>query len=479
MEEQQAQAAPLPGAVVQSPATPLRALGLWSSVSLVIGGMIGSGIFLLPASLAPFGGISLVGWLLTAIGAMFLALLFSRLASMAPRVGGPYAYTRLGFGDFAGFWVAWGYWISVWTGNAALAVALVSYLQGVIPALAGSHWLSALIAIGVVWLITWINLRGIKQAGIFQVLTTILKLLPLIAMAVLGLLYVHWSHFTPFNTSGMSPLAAVTATASLTLWAFLGLESATIPADDVDNPDKTIPRATVFGTLVTALVYILSFVAVMGIVPLAQLARSSAPYADAAGMIWGRWAFYAVGIGAVISCLGNLNGFTLIQGQVPMAAARDRLFPRDFGRMSKQGVPWFGVVLSSALITLLLVFNYSGASSLVQIFTFIILLTTITALVPYAFCAMAELLLLIQRRQEFNAKRLAGYSAVGILAFIYSVWTVYGAGAQAVLLGFILLLLGLPVYTWLRKQQVEEADAQHRADVDGQALQQGVRHREK
>ena len=181
----------------------------------------------------------------------------------------------------------------------------------------------------------------------------------------------------------------------------------------------------------------------------------------------------------MISCLGNLNGFTLIQNQIPMATTQDRLFPKTFGQISKQGVPWFGVAISSALITLLLVFNYSGASSLVQIFTFIILLTTITALVPYAFCAMAELLLLIQRRQEFNTKRLVGYSAVGILAFIYSVWTVYGAGAQAVLLGFILLLLGLPVYTWLRKQQADEAGAQHRADVDGQALQQGVKHREK
>jgi len=326
-------------AVAQEPARPRRALGLWASMALVIGNMIGSGIFLLPASLAPFGGISIAGWLFTAVGATFLALLFGRLSSMAPKVGGPYAYTRLGFGDFAGFWIAWGYWISVWTGNAALAVALVSYLQGVVPPLGQYHWLSALAAIGAVWLVTWINLLGIKQAGLFQVLTTILKLLPLVALAVLGLFWVQWNHFVPFNTSGMSPFAAITAVAALTLWAFLGVESATIPADDVENPSKTIPRATVLGTIVTALVYILSTVAVMGIIPLAQLAKSSAPFADAAGFIWGRWAFYAVGIGAVISCLGNLNGFTLIQGQVPMAAAQDHLFPKIFGRISKQGVP--------------------------------------------------------------------------------------------------------------------------------------------
>ena len=443
----------------QEPARPRRALGLWASMALVIGNIIGSGIFLLPASLAPFGGISIVGWLFTAAGAMFLAVLFARLASMAPKVGGPYAYTRMGFGDFAGFWIAWGYWISVWTGNAALAVALVSYLQGVVPILGQYHWLSALVAIGAIWLVTWINLMGIKQAGIFQVITTIMKLMPLVALAVLGLFYVHWNHFVPFNLSGQSPFAAVTAVATLTLWAFLGVESATIPADDVENPNITIPRATVLGTLVTALVYILSFVAVMGIVPLAQLAKSSAPYADAADLIWGHWAFYAVAIGAVISCLGNLNGFTLIQGQVPMAAAQDHLFPKLFGSMSKRGVPWFGVAISSVLVTLLLVFNYSGSSSLVQIFTFIILLATLTTLVPYAFCAMAELLLLIQHRSEFSPRRLIGFSVIGMVAFIYSAWTVYGAGAQTVLLGFLLLLLGLPAYVWLRKQQADEVDA--------------------
>jgi basic amino acid/polyamine antiporter, APA family len=446
-----------------------RALGLGSSTALVVGNMIGSGIFLLPASLAAFGGISIVGWLFTAAGAMFLALMFAKLASMVPKVGGPYAYSRLGFGDFAGFWIAWGYWIAVWVGNAAIAVALVSYLGGVIPILGQQLWLSGLVAIGLIWLVTWINVMGIKQAGLFQVITTIMKLVPLVAMATIGLFWVNWSHFIPFNTSGMSPFAAVTAVAALTLWAFLGVESATIPADDVKNPAKTIPRATVLGTILVGLVYILGTVAVMGILPLAQLGKSGAPFADAAGTVWGHWAFYAVVIGAVISCLGNLNGFTLIQGQVPMAAARDRLFPRIFGSMSKKGVPWFGVVISSVLVTLLLVFNYSGSSSLIQMFTFIILLATLTTLVPYAFCAMSELMIFIKDREQFSSRRMLGSSIIAVIAFAYSVWTVIGSGAQTVLYGFVLLLVGIPVYVWMRKQQSDAALKAGESTDSGQA----------
>ena len=444
---------------------PKRPLGLGSTTALVIGNMVGSGIFLLPAALAVYGGISIVAWIFTAAGAMCIAMVFSKLSSLVPKVGGPYAYSRLGFGDFAGFWIAWGYWISVWTGNAALAVALVAYLQGIVPILGQYLWLSALVAVGVIWLVTWINVMGIRQAGIFQVITTIMKLVPLVALATLGLFWVKTSHFTPFNTSGMPPLTAITAAAALTLWAFLGVESATIPADDVQDPKRTIPHATMIGTIVVALVYILSTVAVFGIIPLAQLGKSSAPFADAAGSIWGRWAFYGVVIAAVVSCLGNLNGFTLIQGQVPMAAARDRLFPNIFARMSKNGVPWFGVVISSVLVTLLLIFNYSGSNNLVQIFTFIILLATLTTLVPYAFCAMSELMIFINNREQFSGKRLLGSSIIALLAFAYSVWTVIGSGAQTVLDGFVLLLIGIPVYVWMRKQQSDSVQVATRPET--------------
>ncbi len=456
------------GSVAAQPAASRKALGLWAAMALVIGNMIGSGIFLLPSSLAPYGGISMVGWIFTAVGALFLALVFAKLASLVPKVGGPYAYTRLGFGDFPGFWIGWGYWISVWSGNAAIAVALVSYLESIIPPLKGALWLSAAVAIGLIWLVTWINVMGVKNAGIFQTITTIMKLVPLVAFATIGLFYVNWSHFVPFNTSGVSTFAAISAVAALTLWSFLGVESATIPADDVTNPKKTIPRATILGTIVTALVYILSAVAVMGIIPLSELAKSGAPYADAAGSIWGQWAFYAVVIGAVISCLGTLNGFTLIQGQVPMAAAQDRLFPKVFGKMSRHGVPALGIIISSVLVSALTLLNYAGqgfatasgstTNPLIQIFNQIILLAGFTALVPYAFSAMAELMLFIKNRAEFSGKRLFGSSVIAVIAFVYSGWTIYGAGAQTVLLGFLMLLLGIPVYVWLRKEQADEAE---------------------
>jgi APA family basic amino acid/polyamine antiporter len=278
-----------------------RVLGLWMCTALVVGNMVGSGVFLLPASLGAYGGISIVGWLITTAGALVLALMFSRLSRMMPAAGGPFAYTRRGLGDFAGFLVAWGYWISIWTSNAALAVALVSYLTAFWPGLAGSNASAAMIAVGSIWLLSWVNAVGVRNAGVVQLVTTVLKLLPLIVIATFGLLYFNLEHFTPFNVSGESTFSAITTTVALTLWAFLGLESATIPADDVKDPGRTIPRATILGTVIAAFVYVFGTVAVMGLLPPSTLAISTAPFADAAGQAWGSWAAYAVAGGAAIS----------------------------------------------------------------------------------------------------------------------------------------------------------------------------------
>lgn len=429
-------------------------LGFWMATALVVGNMIGSGIFLLPSSLGSYGAISIVGWLCTSVGAVCLALVFAKLSSWMPKAGGPYAYTRLGFGDFMGFWIAWGYWIAAWAGNAAIAVACISYLKVFFPILDSSTWISGVAAIALIWFFTWINCRGIREAGITQLITTIVKIVPLVAIATLGLFWIHGSNFVPFNPSGKPVFSAASSVAALTLWSFIGLESATIPAANVVNPKKNIPRATIIGTVVTALVYIFSTVAVIGILPRETLSNSAAPFAEAARVIWGDWAYYAVAFGAVVSSAGALSGWIMLQGQVPMAAAMDNLFPKEFARISDRGVPAFGIILSSALITVLMVLNYSGTKTLIDIFNFVILLATLTTLVPYAFCAIAEFLIFLRTPAQLGGwQRFRGSGVIAAIAFLYSVWAIYGSGAETVLYGFILLLSGIPVYVWLVMQQ--------------------------
>ena len=419
--------------------------------ALVVGNMIGSGVFLLPASLAPYGGLSILGWLASAGGAICLALVFARLGGALPKLGGPYAYARYGFGEFGGFWVAWAYWISMWTTNAALAVAFVSYLTVFAPALATTPALAAGAGIGTLWLLTAINATGVKTAGVVQLVTTVLKLLPLVAIGTVGLFYFQAEHFIPFNPSGQSAPGAITATVTLTLWAFLGLESGTVPAADVHQPERTIPRATILGTLLTAAVYIVTTVAVMGIISPTVLATSTAPYADAARSIWGTAGGYLLGAGAAISCFGALNGWVLLSGQLPRAAALDGLLPAPFTRLNARGTPAFGLVVSSAIATVLIAMNYTRG--LVAAFTFLILLATLATLVPYVFSSMTELLIVLRRNGATPRPGLAGRLAVAVVAFAYSFWAVAGSGRATVYWGFLLLVAGLPVYvamTWRR-----------------------------
>ncbi len=438
-----------------------RSIGTWTCAALVAGNMVGSGIFLLPAALAAYGSVSFVGWLVTAGGALLLALVFSSLSRALPAAGGPYAYTRAGLGDFAGFLVAWGYWISLICGNAAIAVAMVGYLGVFAGALEGNSAAAAAIALAALWLLTGVNLMGVRSAGRMQILTTVLKLLPLLAIIVFGLFRFDPSNLGPFNASGESLLSAVSATAALTLWAFLGLEAATVPADDVRDPGRTIPRATVAGTVTVAVIYVLSTLAVMGLVSHEVLAVSEAPFADAAARLWGPWGAWLVAAGATISCFGALNGWILLTGQVPMAAARDRLFPARLAGRSSRGVPAPALIASSVLATLLILMNYTRG--LVGLFTFAILLSTLTALVPYVLSSVARLRLLALEGRGASRAGIVVASA----AFLYSFWAIAGAGEEVVYLGFLLLLAGLPVYAWLTRKAGRVEAAGDAADGPG------------
>jgi basic amino acid/polyamine antiporter, APA family len=418
------------------------AIGFWTAVALVMGNMIGSGVFLLPASLAPYGGISLVGWIVSAGGSVLLALVFARLAAANPAAGGPYAYTRAAFGDLPGFLVAWGYWISAWSTNAALAVAFVGYLDPFVPALVRNPASAAILAVATLWVLTVVNLRSVRRAGQVQVVTTVLKILPLILVGLGGLFLLDRSHFAIAESSPVAFGRGVTTTATLTLWAFLGLECATIPAGSIRDAERVIPRATVVGTVLTACIYIVSTIGVMGLLAPATLGHTTAPYAEAARVLAGDRAAAVIAIGAAISCFGALNGWILIVGQLPLAVARDGLFPEIFSRVSGRGTPAFGLLVGSTLATLLIAMNYTRG--LVALFTFIILLATLSTLVPYVFCALAGFL---TTRQV--PRQPAGPSVIAALAFAYSLWAIGGAGAEVVYWGFLLLIAGLPVYVWV------------------------------
>jgi APA family basic amino acid/polyamine antiporter len=412
--------------------------------------MIGSGIFLLPSTLAAFGGISLVGWLFSSIGALLLAIVFGNLARLEPNTtGGPYAYTKIGLGEFPSYLVAWGYWVSIWSTNAAITVALVGYLEVFFPFLAGNAMASILTGLSFIWLFTWINSKKLKTIALIQLVTTILKIAPIILVGFIGILYVKADHFIPFNLSGESNFSAIVTTTTLTLFAFLGMESATIPSSKIKNAATTVRKATIVGTVVTIIVYILSSIAIMGIIPPATLAQSNAPFADAAALFWGESAKYIVAGGAVIATLGALNGWILIQGQIPMAAARDNLFPKVFGKVNANGAPITGIILSSILVSLLMFLNYS--KSLVEAFTFMMKLSTLSVITPYLFSTASFAILMFLNKE----KNITWKLIVATLAFCFSIFIIVGCGQEIVFWGFILLMIGIPFYVILKRNQLK------------------------
>ena len=281
-----------------------------------------------------------------------------------------------------------------------------------------------------------------------QIATTVLKFVPLAVIAIVGLFFIDGGNYEPFAPNGAS-LSLLSTTAALTLWAFIGLESATVPADEVKDPERTIPRATIIGTVIATLLYLVATAAIMGIIPTDQLAASTSPFADAAGEAFGGGWDKVIAAIALVSTFGALNGWILLQGRVPMAAAEDGMFPAPFAKVhGKRRTPVFGLVVSSVLVTGLMLMNYT--KGLVGAFEFVILLATLTTLVPYAFSAAAQAWLWLVERETFRPLHLVRDVVIATLAFAYSVWAIAGAGDDIVTKGFILLLAGIPVYIGMR-----------------------------
>lgn len=424
-----------------------KKIGLITTTSLVVGNMIGAGIFILPASLSTYGSISLLGWVFTATGALILAKIFSNFSTIiVNKSGGPYVYSKEGFGDFIGFLVAWGYWISIWISNAAIAIAIIGALSFFFPILETNSLLAVSVGLSMIWFFTWINSKGIRTSGKIQVITTVLKILPLLFVIIFGLFFFSSHNFPKLNLTGENDFTAFSLVAALTLYAFLGLESASIPVENIKNPSKIVPKATMLGTIISTCIYILGTVVLFGVLPVETLQNSPAPFAEAGQIIGGKYTGYFIALGAAISGMGALNGWILLLAQIPMAAAKDKIFPKIFKKNNKKGAPVLGLIIGSLLSSLVMLMNFS--ESLVTQFTFVVNLTVLACLVPYLFVSAAYIIVIIQKHTHTN--RILKTIILGFLGFVYSLWAIYGSTADVVFYGFLLLLLGIPFYVLMQ-----------------------------
>ena len=421
-----------------------KKLGFWMCVALVVGNMIGSGVFLLPRDLAPLGWNSVYGWLITIAGTLCLVIVLTRLARGRAGSCGPFSYPAAAFGPGTGFVVAWSYWISIWVTNATLAVAVVRNLAFLAPGFADPA-LGASIAIGVVWLLTIVNCMGVRTAGSVQVLTVLLKLLPL-AGAILIAFWLLGSGEAALAPHASVPidLATINTAATFTLFAMLGFESAMAAGDRVEDADRTVPRATIYGTAITGLIYLLACSAVTLMLPAASVAASQAPFALFFGALISPEAGALVALFAAIAALGAINGFVLLQGELPLSLVRSRLLPAWLGAENAREAPYRIHILSSALATILILLNYSRG--LADLFQFMVLVTTSVTIIFYVAGALAALKLAatggIDTSRAFVATALAG--------LIYSLWALYGAGIEASLWSIGMTLVGVPLYLVMR-----------------------------
>ncbi len=418
-----------------------RVIGFWRGWSIAVGCAIGSGIFMMPTLLAPYGLLGFGGWLIAGSGSILVALTMARLVKRIPRTGGPYVYVNEGLGSFAGFIIAWTYWVACISAIAGISIAFVGYLGFFVPIISDSPIHSLLASMLLVWIIVILNIRSLEGSSKFQLISTLLKLLPLIFMIFLGMVNFNLDNLPELNPTDLHPISLLATVTTLVMWSFIGIETATVPADNVINPQETIPKILIASVVTVLIVYFLVSIAIAAIVPTSELMNSTAPFALAATKILGLTGGTIISIGALISTLGSLNANTLTAGNISLAAARDGLLPARFMSLTKTGTPIFTYLLTGIFVSILLILNYT--KGIVNAFVFMAMLSTLSTLIAYAFCALAEFKF-AQTDKKNQTRNNALLLSCG--TFVYAFFAIWGAGIEMIIYSLVLILIGMPIY---------------------------------
>jgi APA family basic amino acid/polyamine antiporter len=375
--------------------------------------------------------------LVTSLGAIFLALVFAQLSSKISKQGGPHVFVQKAFGDTAAFYTAWSYWVLAWLSNTAIIIATTSYATSIT-----SHFhsnMAILFLEGMLLiLVCLLNLQSLRIAGHIELGLTILKLLPLAFIPLMGIFSVEVSNFIPFNRTPYSLLQAVKVTALLSVWGFVGLETGVVPGSNIINAKRTIPFAVVSGTIIAAFIYILGLFVIMGVIPVDQLMSSRAPYADLASRVFGGNWNTSIAIIAIICCLGTLNGWVMVTGRIALGAANDKLFPKIFSQMTKEGAPKAGIIISAfCSIPFILMSLNSG---LLELFNFILEASVTLALAIYIICIFA-LLKMARKTQELTLGKLI----LSFCSLIFALGALSASSLKMALFSLVVVASGVPV----------------------------------
>ena len=428
-----------------------KELGFFMTVAIIVGQMIGSGIYMTPQGLAELANpkVAILAMLITGIGTLFLALSFARLNRREALTGSAIVHTQRAFGDMPAFWVGWSYWCGCWTANGAIAVAAVKYASYFYPPFATSQTLQLVTVLAILWFYTLINIKGVKAAGIFNLVLTVVKLVPILVFIVVAAMNFDSSKLNTVSSPAVSGMSVLPAAIAYCLWSYLGFEGATVNAGEVKD-ETSIGKATVISTIAVMLLYIILITLAAGTMSQSQLAASSSPLADIMRNLTGAyWAGALISIGGSLSAFGCVGAWILSTGRVSFSLAELNLLPSVFSKIDpKSGSPVGSLIINGVLMTLVMIIGYTNTTG--NVYNFLIMLSVMSFLVFYLFGAASEIYLSGREIKQFNLFNFLKFSFISIVAFSYSVYTIYGAGAEYVLYGFLLLLIGIPFYIFIK-----------------------------
>lgn len=423
-----------------------KKMGLTALTLVTASNMMGSGVFMLPTNLAGVGYISLWGWVFTIIGVIALALVFAKTSLITPRAGGIVAYASDAFGPFIGFQTTVCYWISAWIGNVALLVAGVGYLSYFFPILHKPLY-GCITAIAILWAFIALGSLGAGIAGKAQSFTASCMLLVVLGVGIVGWFWFDPNVFTTvYNGTGHSNGSAIMSAASIALWGFLGVESAVVSSGQVENPERTVPRATVYGLLIASVCYVGSCTVIMGLVPHEELINSAAPFADAARYMFGNTAGNIASALSIIACFGSISGWLILQSEGPRAGAKQGLFPQIFAQTNKNDVPIKGLIISGVLMSLVLLLTASP--NLAKQFQVSILMSVFASLLPYMYAIISLPIIMIAKNKNHGTSFIL-YCILTVIGIIYSIFALLGSGADSIFWGTVIMAVTIPLFSFV------------------------------